>query len=130
MIQKLDHIGIMVKDAEASLAFYTEIIGMSLQSRVELADGTQLIFLEFPGSEDVQLELVSRGHDGLSAEGIVHHIAFTVSDIDATLERLKQAGVQLLDVVPREIAPLNGAKIAFLTGPDGEHIELFQPGKD
>lgn len=127
MIKKLDHVGIMVKDADVSLKFYTEIMGMSLLRRVELGDGAELIFLGYAGSDDVELELISRGHDGLSPEGIVHHLAFTVSDIEAELERLKGLGVQLLDVVPREIAALNGTKIAFFLGPDGEHLELVQP---
>lgn len=127
MIRKLDHVGIMVKDADASLKFYTEIMGMSLLNRVAMGDGAELIFLGYPGSEDVELELISRGHDGLSPEGIVHHLAFTVGDIEAELERLKGLGVQLLDVVPREIPALNGTKIAFFLGPDGEHLELVQP---
>jgi lactoylglutathione lyase len=55
----------------------------------------------------------------------VHHIAFTVSDIEAELDKLRARGVRLIDETPRTI--LNGVKIAFFFGPDGERLELFQP---
>lgn len=127
VIHKLEHIGLMVKDVDVSVQFYTELMQMTLVNRVKLPDGVELAFLSFPGANDIQLELIGRGHDGLAEEGIVHHIAFTVSDIEAEIARLQAANVQMLDVVPREISALHGARIAFFVGPDGEHLELFQP---
>lgn len=125
MIHKLEHIGVMVKDMDTSIKFYTEVMGMRLAARERLNEEVELAFLSFPDSENIEIELVGRGSDGLSDEGKVHHIAFTVSDIESEIERLKGLGVRLLDETPRTI--LDGRKIAFFFGPDGERLELFQP---
>lgn len=125
MIHKLEHIGVKVKDMDASIAFYTEVLGMQLVSRERLKGGLELGFLSFPGTDDIQIELIGNGHEGMSNEGLVHHIAFTVSDIEAEVDRLKKLDVRMLDETPRMI--LDGVKIAFFLGPDGEQLEYFQP---
>ncbi|WP_028550093.1 VOC family protein [Paenibacillus sp. UNC451MF] len=125
MIHKLEHIGVMVKDMDASIRFYTEVLGLRLVKRVALADGAELGFLSFPGSEQIEIELVGRGREGLPDNGVVHHIAFTVSDIQSEIDRLKGLGVKLMDETPRMI--LDGDLIAFFFGPDGERLEFFQP---
>lgn len=73
----------------------------------------------------MEIELIGRGSDGLSDSGKVHHIAFTVSDIDAELERLRGLGVQLIDETPKTISDVG--RLAFFFGPDGERLEIFQP---
>lgn len=125
MIHKLEHVGVYVNDMDKSIAFYTGVLGMKLAGRERLGNGIELGFLSFPGAENVQIELIGRGSDGHSDEGKVHHIAFTVSDIEAEVERLKRLGVQMIDETPRVI--LDGVKIAFFFGPDGERLEYFQP---
>jgi lactoylglutathione lyase len=125
MIQKLEHIGVMVKDMDVSIQFYTEVLGMKLVNRVHLNEEVELGFLSFPGSDNIEIELINRGHDGLSDEGKVHHVAFTVNDIEAEVERLKKLNVRMLDETPRTI--LDGIQIAFFFGPDGERLEFFQP---
>lgn len=125
MIHKLEHIGVMVKDMDASIVFYTEVLGMKLVNRVRLDEEVELGFLSLPGNENIEIELINRGHAGMSNEGLVHHVAFTVSDIEAEVERLKKLNVRMLDETPRII--LDGVKIAFFFGPDGERLEFFQP---
>jgi lactoylglutathione lyase len=125
MIRKLEHIGVKVKNMDTSIRFYTEVLGMNLVKRAKLADGVELGFLSFPGSDNIEIELIGRGHDGLPNESIVHHIAFTVTDIQAEIDRLKGFGVDLMDETPRTI--LDGDLIAFFFGPDGERLEFFQP---
>jgi lactoylglutathione lyase len=125
LIHKLEHIGVMVKDMDASIRFYTEVLGMRLVKRKALQDGVELGFLSFPDSDNIEIELIGRGHDGLPDNGIVHHIAFTVSDIQSEIDKLKSHGVKLMDETPRTI--LEGDQIAFFFGPDGERLEFFQP---
>ncbi|GIP41162.1 lactoylglutathione lyase [Paenibacillus sp. J31TS4] len=124
MIKKLEHIGVMVSDMEASIRFYTETLGLALVGRERLDNGVELVFLSFPGQEDIQLELVGRG-GGFEENGKVNHIAFTVDDIDTEVRRLKESGVRMIDEEPKTI--LGGVRIAFFYGPDGERLELFQP---
>lgn len=125
MIHKLEHIGVMVKDTDVSINFYTEILGMKLIERVMLNKEVELSFLSFPGSDDVQIELINKGSNEMPTQSVVNHIAFTVNNIEAEIDRLRKLEVQLLDETPRTI--LDGRKIAFFLGPDGERLELFQP---
>ncbi|WP_248928442.1 VOC family protein [Paenibacillus hamazuiensis] len=127
MIHKLEHTGVFVNDMDASVKFYTEVLGMKLVKRGRLADGVELGFLAFPGSENVEIELIGRGSDDKPDNGKVAHIAFTVTDIEAELIRLKNLGVKMIDETPRVI--LDGDKIGFFFGPDGERLELFEPKK-
>jgi len=125
MIVKLEHIGILAKNMDESIKFYSEILGMRLVERVWLNEKVELAFLSFPGQESVQVELVGRDPSGVAEEGIVNHLALTVSDIDAVISKLKQLGYDIPDEYPRTI--LDGRKIAFFKGPSGEKLELFQP---
>ncbi|MCM3768292.1 VOC family protein [Neobacillus niacini] len=119
----MEHVGIVVKDMDESLAFYQNILGLELRNRERLNDSVELAFLFFPEQPSVEVELVYGGHG--EGEGIVNHLAFTVENIEAELARLKEAGVKLVDEEPRSL--LNGTvKIAFFQGPNGEKLELVE----
>ena len=124
MIQKLEHIGVMVANMERSIQFYTEVLQLQLVNRVRLNEQTELAFLAFPGSDNIEIELVANGKTDLPNEGKVNHICFTVTDIEAEVERLKKLDVRLIDEKPREI--LDGMKNAFFYGPDDEKLEFLQ----
>ncbi len=124
MINKIEHVGIMTHDMDESIRFYTNILGMDMVERVALTDTVELAFLSFPGQESVQVELIGRDTGGISKEGLVNHLAMTVTDLDAVMEKLKQQGIVFSDEWPKTI--LDGRKIAFFTGPSGEKLELFQ----
>jgi lactoylglutathione lyase len=122
-VMKMEHVGIMVKDMNESLAFYQNILGLELRNREWLNETVELAFLFFPEQPSVEVELVYGGP--VENEGIVNHLAFTVENIEAELERFKEAGVKLVDEEPRTI--LNGTvKIAFFQGPNGEKLELVE----
>jgi methylmalonyl-CoA/ethylmalonyl-CoA epimerase len=128
----IDHVAIVVKDAEAALALYTQTLGFSLVYREIIAEqgveaiglrtGDAVIELLRPLSEDSPVARF-RG----DADAKLHHTAYRVADIAAELGRLKDAGIRLIDETPRRGA--HGNTIAFLhpksTG--GVLIELCQP---
>jgi len=123
--RRIDHVGVMVKNIEASITFYTEIIGFEFKGRTPHTNGIiELAFLGFGGSDETELELIQGYNDNLPSEGKVHHFAVTVTDVHAEFERLKQLEVTFIDegitVLP------NGYQYFFVSGPDGERIELFQ----
>ncbi|MGC4376661.1 VOC family protein [Fictibacillus sp. Mic-4] len=124
MIKKLEHTGIMVSDMDRSLDFYQNVLGLKLRLREALNDEVELAFLAFPGEDAVEVELIG-GRGVGEQEGRVNHLAFSVDNIEAELERLASFGVKLVDESPRSI--LNGTvKIAFFEGPDGEKLELVE----
>ncbi|WP_018131565.1 VOC family protein [Effusibacillus pohliae] len=125
MIQKVEHVGIMVSDAKRSIRFYENVIGLEVIKREKLNDRVELIFMGFPGQSDVQIELVAGTGETYPVKGVVNHVAFTVTDIEKEWERLKELNVELIDDEPRTI--LGGVKVGFFYGPDNERLEFFQP---
>ena len=121
MLKKIEHVGIFVNDLDASIAFYTEVLGLELVERTTSGN----LEIGFIGVGDSQLELLCP-KDGVDKkdEGVIAHLAFTVDDIDAVVEKLK-GKAELTDTKPREA--LEGCRIFFFKGPDGEGLELFQP---
>ncbi|MBN2908120.1 VOC family protein [Polycladomyces sp. WAk] len=125
-VRKIEHVGVMVKDLERSIAFYREVIGLELISTLtHTNESLKLAFLGFPEAKETQVELIQGYNDQLPREGKVHHLAFTVGDIQKEWDRLKQLNISFID---NEIVTLpNGSKYFFFYGPDGEWIEFFEP---
>lgn len=117
MIKKIDHIGIAVRDLETQVTFYKDILGLDFHGYEELPDrGLKVAIFVV---NDVRIELLKSTSDSSAiakfiekkGEGI-HHIAFCTCDAQAELDRLKAAGVKLIDESPKPGA--EGLKVAFL----------------
>ncbi|MDB5053561.1 MAG: glyoxalase [Bacilli bacterium] len=124
-VSRIEHIGIMVKDLEASIKFYREVVGLELKYSLLHTDQViQLAFLGFSHQDETELELI-HGYSGeLANEGRFHHVAFRVDNIEEEIERLENLNVHFRDT---EITTLpDGSKYIFFYGPDGEFIEFFQ----
>ncbi|PQP86314.1 VOC family protein [Paenibacillus sp. AR247] len=124
--KRLDHVGIVVRDLESTIRFYTEIVGLELKGRLTHTNGVfQLAFLGFGGSDETEIELIQGYSYDLPAEGTVHHFAIHVDDIQKEFERIQALdGVELID---QEIVTLpNGYQYFFIYGPEKEWIEFFQ----
>lgn len=130
-IKKIEHIGLMVSNIERSIAFYMKVLGMKHLRTVPHSSGVfTFAYMSFPDAEETVLELVQvQGYSSeLPAEGKVHHIGFTVTDIEQEFQRIKDLPeVELKDEQPT-ILP-DGSKVFLICGPDGELLELFQPGE-
>ena len=130
---KIDHIGIAVKSLSSAARAYENLIGLKVSGydqvdeqgvRVAMLNiGESRIELLEPTGPDSPIEkfMAKRG------EGI-HHIAVSVDDIEAELERLKASGVRLIDEKPRRGA--HNTKIAFIhpSSAYGVLLELVQHG--
>ncbi len=128
---EIDHVAIVVKDLEATLRFYTGTLGFKEIFREVIYDqGVETVGLEAGGSfVELLLPLdesspIARYRGDAAAK--LHHTAYRVSDIEAALSGLKNAGVRLIDEQPRRGA--RGSLIAFLhpKATDGVLIELCQ----
>lgn len=126
-IRKLEHVGVMVKNMQESIEFYTKALGMDVKGLLPHNNPEVLLgFLGFPGDDNVVIELIEGYKPNLPSEGQVHHIAFTVDDVDAEHQRLTALGIHFTDASITTLS--NGAQYIFFEGPNGEQLELFQPG--
>ncbi|HHV07891.1 MAG TPA: methylmalonyl-CoA epimerase [Firmicutes bacterium] len=117
MITKIDHVGIAVSDLAEARKFYEEVLGIKVTATEEVSE--QKVVTAFLPLGDSELELlVPTAPDSPIARFIekrgegIQHIALRVENIEAALQKLKKAGVRLIDEEPRQGA--GGARIAFL----------------
>ena len=134
MFGRIDHIGVAVEDLDAALALYGESFEMELAHRETVeSQGVEAVLLDV-GEGHVELlrplgpdtavgKFLARSGPGL------HHVAYAVDDIDASLPRLAAAGVELIDSEPR--VGIRESRVAFLhprsTG--GVLTEIVEPAK-
>jgi lactoylglutathione lyase len=122
------HTMLRVMDMDASLAFYTEQLGMKLLRKKDFESGRfTLAFVGYGDeSDNTVLELTHNWDqkDKYEMGGAYGHIAIGVPDIYAACERLAKAGVK----IPRPPGPMKhgGTVIAFVEDPDGYRVELIE----
>ncbi|MBN2980557.1 VOC family protein [Cohnella algarum] len=127
--KRIDHVGIVVRDLEKTVRFYTEVVGLEVKGRLVHTNGVfQLAFLGFNGSDETEIELIQGYSDQLPSEATIHHFAVHVPDIEAEFERLKRLGATFIDQgLDQDIVTLpNGHRYFFIYGPEREWIEFFQ----
>ena len=116
-ILRIDHIGIAVSNLDAALQLYTVLFGREPDSIEDVEDqkvrtaffeaGESSVELLYPTADDSPISrFLERRGDG------IHHICFTVPNIERALEELRAQGMRLIDETPRTGA--HGKRIAFL----------------
>jgi methylmalonyl-CoA/ethylmalonyl-CoA epimerase len=117
VFKRIDHIGVAVEQIEPALALYREDFQLTLAHREVVEEqGVEAVLLDV-GENHVEL-LAPLGADTpvgkfLAKNGPgLHHVAYQVQDIDATLGALKRAGLALIDEQPR--IGIRGSRVAFM----------------
>lgn len=133
MIRRIDHVGVLVRSIAETLPLYTELLGFSADSPVELPE--QQVRVAFLRAGDDRIELLEPTAPDCTlakvlarrGEGLLH-ICLEVDDIEGELRRLEGAGVALVDhhawQSPHGLAAFIHPK-AF----HGVSIELRQPAE-
>lgn len=127
---RLLHTMLRVGDLDKSIAFYTEVLGMTLLRRKDYPDGRfTLAFVGYGNeAENSVLELTHNwdtpSYDLGNGYG---HIAIEVNDVYKACEQIKSSGGKVV----REAGPMmHGSSIlAFVEDPDGYKIELLSPSR-
>ena len=120
------HTMVRITDPERSRAFY-EALGMEFRRELPIVRDGQLeatnYFFGFPG-QDEELELTFN-HDGRSYEvGTGYgHIAIGVDDLDTTLARLREQGIEP-EREPYRVRE-GGSRLTFVRDPDQYRVELI-----
>lgn len=126
MLQGFHHVALIASDYEVSKRFYTKVLGFETIAETYRAErGSWKLDLQVPGGG--QLELFSFPNpaerpSNPEACGL-RHLAFCVSDLDATVEHLRMHQVFVEDV---RIDALTGARFTFFADPDGLPLELYE----
>jgi methylmalonyl-CoA/ethylmalonyl-CoA epimerase len=112
---RVSHIGIAVEALAETLPFFRDVLGLG-ETALEDADGASIVglsageplveLLEAENKESPIARFIARRGPG------IHHICFSVDDLDEMLQRCRRAGIQLIDEKPRIGA--EGKRIAFL----------------
>ncbi|MBR9859248.1 methylmalonyl-CoA epimerase [bacterium] len=116
-MQKIEHIGIAVKDIEESNERFKKLLGSAHYKMEEVE--SEGVITSFFKIGDVKIELLQatsensaiHKHIEKRGEGI-HHIAFAVHDVNSELERLKNEGFETIHSEAKDGA--DGKVIAFL----------------
>ena len=123
------HTMLRITDADRSRAFY-EALGLELRRDLPIVRDGQLeatnYFFGVPG-QDEELELTFN-HDGRTYEldTAYGHVALGVDDLDGTLERLAQQGIE--PERPPYTVRDGGSRLCFVRDPDGYRVELIERG--
>jgi methylmalonyl-CoA/ethylmalonyl-CoA epimerase len=134
MFNRVDHIGVAVEDIDASLELYERDYGMTLVHReIVTEQGVEAVLLDV-GENHIEL-LAPTGPDTPVGKFIakkgpgMHHVAYQVDDIEATLAALKEAGLKLIDETPR--IGIRNSRVAFLhpKTAGGLLTEIVQPAE-
>jgi methylmalonyl-CoA/ethylmalonyl-CoA epimerase len=131
MLKRIEHIAIAVSDLDDALLHYRDVWGLEPDHRERVEDqgveeamlplgGSYLQLLGSTGPDTTVGKFLERRGEGL------HHVAYEVDDLEATLARLKEKGVQLIDQEPRPGG--RGHMVAFVhpKGNRGLLVELIQ----
>ena len=117
MLEKINHIGIAVQSIAATLPFYRDQLGMACLGTEEVAEQRVMVAMLEIGESKIEL-LEPTSPDSPVAKFLekngqgIHHIAYEVEDIEATIADLIKKGTRMIDEKPRNGA--HGSLIAFI----------------
>ena len=135
MFTRIDHVGVAVEEIEPALELYRDRLRLRVAHREVVADqGVEAVLLDV-GENHVELlapldsgtpvgKFLAKRGPGL------HHVAYLVDDVDATLAALREAGMPLIDEHAR--VGIRRSRVAFLhpRGTGGVLTEIVQPAAD
>jgi methylmalonyl-CoA/ethylmalonyl-CoA epimerase len=117
MPTRIHHVGVAVTNLDESIRLYTSALGAELVHRAtNEKEGLEAAFLRVG---DGEIELMAALRDDspvgkfMARRGPgLHHVAYGVTDIDRSLAEAREAGLELIDSVPR--IGMHGTRIAFV----------------
>lgn len=135
---RINHVMLYVSNLDNSIDFYTKAFDLKVTNRLDKLiavqeDGNEvertvkMAFLKFPG-QDFVFELAEHARDtsSINNQFLFQHMGVDVTDIDSAFKRALDKGAEPL--LPVRKVKANGIEAlqAFISGPDGERVELMQ----
>ncbi len=123
MINRIDHIVLTTRDKEACIRFYTEVLGMQLESfsenRLALKFGTQKINLHEWGKE-----FTPRAH--VAAPGTLDLCFVAAVPLKQVMEKLKNAGIAILEGPVMKTGAQGPIRSVYVRDPDLNLVEISE----
>ncbi|HTV62360.1 MAG TPA: VOC family protein [Verrucomicrobiae bacterium] len=124
-VTKLLHTRYRVNDLERTVKFYRDVLGLREIRRHKSPRGSELVFLQAPGSEE-QIEITHfPGSGPVQVQPDLTHLAFEVENLDEFAKHLAKSGIKFSD---GPTTSSTGTTFAFIDAPEGYEIELIQRG--
>lgn len=122
-VGKLLHTRYRVNDLEQTVKFYCEVLGLAEVKRHRSPRGSELVFLQAPGSEEL-IEITHFPAGGpVQVQPDLTHLAFEVDSLAEFEQHLAQYGLKFSD---GPVTSSTGTTFAFIDAPEGYEIELIQ----
>ena len=113
---KLKYGTIIVKDMDESIKYYTELIGLHIDSQYNPRPGITITLLK--GKGDALIELIKNPTDDIG----LYSLGMDVEDVNTTVEQLKAKGAK----ITMDPVPITDGVLAFAEDPNGVKIALVQ----
>jgi lactoylglutathione lyase len=113
---KVKYATIIVEDMAESIKFYTEVMGLEIDSQYNPYPGLTITLLK--GEGDAMIELIKNAEN----ETGLFSVGMEVEDINTTVKELKSKGAK----ITQEPMPITVGTLAFLEDPNGAQIALIQ----
>ena len=127
--KNINHISINVKNLDASIEFYRDVLNFEQLRSVDMPDmDLDVTYFKLPGG-DTMLELIHyKDNKEITTEvsdgGILRHIAFTVDDVDSVADYLQAKGIELT-MGPEDLDRL-GIRVILIKDPNNVELEFCQ----
>lgn len=122
-VGKLLHTRYRVNDLARTVAFYRDILGLAEVKRHKSPRGSELVFLQAPGSGELIEICFLPGSESVKVQPDLTHLAFEVDSLADFEQHLAKHGLKYSD---GPITSATGTTFAFVDAPEGYEIELIQ----
>jgi lactoylglutathione lyase len=122
-VTQLLHTRYRVNDLERTVTFYRDILGLKEITRNRSPRGSELVFLQTPGSAELIEITCFPGSGPVQVQPDLTHLAFAVDNLEEFGRHLARHGLKFSD---GPTASASGTTFAFIDAPEGYEIELIQ----
>lgn len=124
-VNKILHTRYRVNELERTVKFYVDVLGLKEVKRHKSPRGSELVFLQVPGSDDFVEITYYPGSGPVQVQPDLTHLAFEVDSMDDFAKHLAGLGMKFSD---GPTTSSTGTKFAFIDAPEGYEIELIEKG--